>query len=579
MPAIERRTFLRWLAAASALPLLPSGCAGDDSERTFPQGVASGDPTPDGVLLWTRLEPAGGRERVAYEIAADPDFRRLEGSGVVEVGGETDHTLRVVVTGLAAATTYWYRFTARGVTSPIGRTRTAPDPEADVPVRIALASCQDYGGRWFHAWRTLVERDDVDFVLFIGDYIYESIGHLAAKLPADRTPVIPDGLELDDPLKGRIAALTLADYRALYRQYRTDPDLRAMHARFPFVAMWDDHEFANDCWQDHATDFDDARGDEAEPDRRAAASRAFFEYVPVRPPFHAGAASPHDLQLYRSVRWGKHAEFVLLDERYYRDDDVIPEGPVDASVGHIMMNSAFGARAFVIKDAFDRREAAKLPTMLGAAQRGWAIDALHASTATWKVLTSPLTMAQMVLDLTGFTQLPAQFRQRFYFKTDQWDGYRSERRALLEACSDLEELVVLSGDLHGFYASTLYADFDAPGEPVAPEYVVSAISAATVDAQLEAIVDGTALLKALGLAELIPGYDANLLATNPHIAYAESTRNGLAIVDLGPDAVEVELVLAGDVTTPAQGPTESVAFRTPRGWRAARQPAIARLPG
>lgn len=572
---MKRRTFLRLLAASSALPLLQSACGdNDESERTFPQGVASGDPTPDGVLLWTRIEPAGDSERVEYEIAADPDFRRIEGTGAVEVGGDSDYTVRIEVTGLAAATTYWYRFTARGVTSPAGRTRTAPDPDADVPVRIALASCQDYGGRWFHAWRTLVERDDVDFVLFIGDYIYETIGHLAAKLPPGRTPEIPDGLELDDPLKGRIAALTLADYRALYRQYRTDPDLRAMHAAFPFVAMWDDHEFANDCWGDHATDFDDLHGDEAEPDRRAAASRAFFDYVPVRRPFNAAAGFPNDLQLYRSVRWGKHAEIVLLDERYYRDDDVIPEGPVDNAVGHIEMNSAFGARTFVIKDAFDPREAATSPTMLGAAQREWAISTLHGSTATWKVVASPLVMAQMVVDLTGFAQLPATFRQRYYFKTDQWDGFRSERRALLEACADIDDLVVLAGDLHGFYASTLYADFDAPGVPLAPEYAVSAISAATVDVQIEAAVNGNVILKGLGLGDLIPEYDTNLLATNPHIQYAESTRNGLAIVDIGGDAVDVQFLLAGDVTSPAPSATDTVAFRTPRGWRAAGQPPM-----
>jgi len=566
---IERRTFLRWLAGSSALPLLQSACGdNDETVRAFPQGVASGDPTPDGVLIWTRIESVNEREHVRYELAADPDFRRIEGTGEVVVGGETDYTVRVELTGLAPATTYWYRFTARGATSEIGRTRTAPDPEADVPVRIALASCQDYGGRWFHAWRTLVDRDDVDFVLFIGDYIYETIGHLAAKLPPGRTPEIPDGLELDDPLKGQRAALTLADYRALYRQYRMDPDLRAMHAHFPFVAMWDDHEFANDCWQDHATDFDDLEGDEAEPERRAAASRAFCEYVPVR--------ATNAVQLYRNVRWGKHVELVLLDERYYRDDDVVPEGPVDAAVGHIEANSAFGARTFVIKDAFDPREAAKLPTMLGSAQREWAITALHDSTATWKVVASPLVMAQMVVDLSGFAQLPAPFRQRYYFKTDQWDGFRSERRAFLEACADLDELVVLSGDLHGFYASTLYADFDAPGAPIAPEYGVSAISAATVDVQLDAVVAGNRLLSGLGLADLIPQYDANLLATNPHIAYAESTRNGLAIVEIGPEALDVQFLLVGDVTSPEASPAEVVAFRTPRGWRVSGQP-ITRL--
>ena len=543
---IARRTFLRLLAASSALPLVGSGCGdNDESERTFPQGVASGDPTPDGILIWTRVEPSSERETVGYE--------------------------------LAAATTYWYRFTARGVTSKVGRTRTAPDPDDDVPLRIALASCQDYGGRWFHVWRTLVERDDVDFVLFIGDYIYETIGHLNAKLPPGRTPTVPDGEELDDPAKGKVAAYTLADYRALYRQYRTDPDLQAMHAHFPFVAMWDDHEFANDCWRDHATDFDDLDGSEEEPDRRDAASRAFFEYIPIRRPFDTTAGFPDDMQVFRSMRWGKHAEIVLLDERYYRDDHVIPEGPIDREVGHIMANSAFGARTFCIKDVFDQREAAKLPTMLGQGQREWAISTLHASTTTWKVVASPLVMAQMVLDLTGFTQLPDPFRNRYYFKTDQWDGFRSERRALLEACADIDDLVVLSGDLHGFYASTLYADFDAPGTPLAPEYGVSAISAATVDVQLESIVDNNRFLSGLGLADLIPGYDTNLLATNPHIAYAESTRNGLAIVEIGPDAVDVEFVLAGDVTSPAPSPTESVAFRTPRGWRAAGMPALSQV--
>ena len=571
---IARRTFLRLLAASGALPLLPSGCSDDATDRTFPQGIGSADPTSDGVLVWTRVETASDVERVDYELATDPHFRIIVANGMVEARAEADHTVRVELTGLAAGTTYWYRFHARGATSPIGRTRTAPDPDADVPLRVALASCQDYGGRWFHAWRALVERDDVDVVLFIGDYIYETIGHLAAKLPPGRTPQIPDGLELDDPIKGRVAAFTLADYRALYRQYRTDPDLRAMHARFPFVAMWDDHEFANDCWQDHATDFDDLHGDEAEPARREAASRAFYEYVPVRRPYAAHTGFPDDLCLYRTLRWGKHAEVVLLDERYYRDDDVIPEGPIDRDVGHFMMNSAFGARTFVIKDAFDPREAAALPTMLGSAQYQWAAAALHASTATWKVIASPLVMAQMVVDLTAFAQLPDLFRERFYFKTDQWDGFRSERRALLEACADIEDLVVLSGDLHGFYASELHGDFDAPDAPLAVEYTTSAISAATVDVQLQAVVANTPVLKGLGLADLIPQFDANLLATNPHIRHAASTRNGLTIVQIGADAIDVQFVRTGDVTSPAESPTDVVAFRTPRGWRAAGLPAV-----
>ena len=563
---IGRRGFLKCAAASPLLAAL--GCDGDDgTDRTFPQGIASGDPTPDGVLLWTRVEPSADVEHVTYEVASDPDLKAIVMTGALDVGGDTDHTVRVEVTGLAAATTYWYRFTVRGVHSPIGRTRTAPPPDADVPLRIALASCQDYGGRWFQAWRALVERDDVDLVLFIGDYIYETLGHLGADPPPNRTVDLPDGLLLDDPVKGRIAARTLADYRAMYKQYKRDPDLRAVHAHFPFVMLWDDHEFANDCWQDHATDFDDRDGDEKSPDRRAAATRAWFEHSPIRRPYDPAAGFPNDLRIYRNLTWGRHAELVLLDQRYYRSDDVIPEGPVDMSVGHFQANSAFGARTFCIKDAFDAREAAAAPTMLGAAQLDWAIDTITASTATWKVVASPLVMSQMVIDMSAYAQLPDMFRKRWYFKTDQWDGYRSERRALLEACAGVANMVVLSGDLHGFYASELYTDFDAPTDPICVEYAVSAVSAPTVDVQISAAIDSNLILKGLGLADLIPEFDSNLLATNPHIHHAESTRNGFAIVEISAAQVDVRFVMVGDVTQPGDTPTEEVAFHTPVGTR------------
>ena len=563
---IERRTFLRWLAASSALPLVGStACSESDSDAMFPQGIASGDPTPDSVLLWTRVEGGG---HVTYEVATDNEFANIVATGDHEVTADTDFTLRADVTGLAAGTRYHYRFRANGVVSPSGRTRTAPLPDADVPLRIALASCQDFGGRWFHAWRELALRDDVDVVVFVGDYIYETIGHLDAKLPADRTPEIPDGLTFDDPIKGKLAALTLADYRALYRQYRRDPDLRAAHALFPFITLWDDHEFANDCWRDHATDFDDLQGNEKSPERRAAATRAWYENHPIRRPFDPAAAFPADLQIYRSLRWGKHAELVLLDERYHRDDHLVPEGPLDREVGHIQMNSAFGSRTFVIKDVFDAREAqaSPAPSMLGVPQRDWAIETINASTATWKLLASPLVVAQMVVDLTGYTQLPDTFRKRYYFKTDQWDGFRSERRALLEACA-VENLVVLSGDLHGFYAAELHADFDAPATPLAVEYAVSAISAATIDIQLDAVIAANPFLEALDLGKLVPEFDNNLRATNPHILHADSVHNGFAIIEVGAQAVDVRFVTVGNVTSPSRGATTETAFRTPLGSR------------
>jgi alkaline phosphatase D len=565
---LDRRTFLRVVATSSAVSMLGigGGCNTDDEhDRTFPQGVGSGDPTPDSVLLWTRVAPAGGSEVVHYEVASDIELTDVVAAGEVEVGADSDHTLRIDVTGLAAGTTYWYRFVARGVTSPLGRTRTAPAFDADVPVRIALASCQDFSGRWFHAWRALLERDDVDLVLFVGDYIYETIGHLNAEPRADRAIALPDGMELDDPIKGSLAAVTLADYRSLYRQYRSDPDLREVHARFPFVTIWDDHEFANDAWQDHSTDFDGRQGEEQNTARREAATRAWYEYLPIRRPYEPELGFPSDLSVQRTLRWGRHVELILLDERYHRDDHLIPEGPIDREVGHFAENSALGSRTLVIKDVFDQREAVAAPTMLGAQQRDWAIAAVTSSTATWKLLASPLAMSQMVLDLTGFDTLPDMFRNRFYFKTDQWDGFRTERRALLEACAGVENLVVLSGDLHGFYAGELHADFDHPAEPIAVEYVVSAVSAPTIDVQLAEVVAANPFLEAFGVGALIPAFDDNLLATNPALRHAESTRNGLAIIDVSLAEVRATFVEVDGVTEPAAAAVREVSFRTPSG--------------
>ncbi len=564
---LRRRDFLRLVGYGSALTALPIGvgCGDEAEDSVFPQGVASGDPTETSVLLWTRVEVT---RRVQYEVAADEEFERLVAAGEADADPERDHTVRLDIDGLAAGTTYWYRFVADGVTSPVGRTRTAPGAGTDVPVRIALASCQDYGGRWFHAWRVLAERDDVDLVLFIGDYIYETIGHLRAELPTDRTLVLPDGMALEDPLKGDRAALTLEDYRALYRQYRRDPDLRAAHARFPFVTIWDDHEFANDCWQDHATDFDGAHGEEQSTERREAATRAWYEHHPVRRPYDPGAGFPGDLSVQRVLRWGKHVELVLLDERYHRADHLIPEGPIDRDVGHFMMNSAMGSRTFVIKSEFDEREALAQPTMLGAPQRDWAVSTLTASSATWKLLASPLVMAQMVLDLTAYDSLPDALRQRFYFKTDQWDGYRSERRAMLQACAGVDNLVVLSGDLHGFYAAELHADPDAPtAEPLAVEFATSAISAPTIDVQLTDVIEQSPILEGLGLGALVPEFDANLLATNPHIRHAESRRNGLTIIDVSAGEVRATFVEVDDVTRPIGGVRREVSFRTRAGSR------------
>jgi alkaline phosphatase D len=437
--SFNRRAFLRgFIVTVAASPL--AGCGDDavtpdgpstdpeDQERVFPQGLASGDPSPSSVILWVRVEPESetGPIDVQFEVATDEAFSSLVAEGDVTVSEDTDHTLRVKVTELSPFTTYYYRFTSRDVISPVGRTKTAPADDADVSVRFAFASCQDFIGRYYHSWKALAAEPDVDFVLYLGDYIYETNGDPDfQQSTSDRKIDIPDGVALldDDPsVKG---ALTLRDYRGIYKQYRRDPDLRAIHARFPFICIWDDHEFANDAWQDHATDFNEAQGDEKSPERRHAASQAWFEFQPADVSFEAAADPPDDLKIYRTIRYGKHVELFLTDQRSYRDDHVIPEGaaptdrppgapatvPTYAEAGKtpLFPNSEVFSRNFVIKQGFDGIEAYVQPTMLGAAQKQWLIDAMTSSTASWKIWGNQTQLVQMMIDLTSF-DIPDAFK-------------------------------------------------------------------------------------------------------------------------------------------------------------------------
>lgn len=582
-PTFRRRDFLRFAAitvAVSAAPKL-SGCSHtssggasspEDVDRVFPQGVASGDPRPDSIVLWTRVDSADAAVRVAYEVSLDEAFSQVVADGEVETGIDRDGTVKLKPVGLDPFTVYYYRFTALGVTSMTGRTKTAPAPGDDVPVRFAFASCQDYVGRYYHAWQAFAEQGgEVDFVVHLGDYVYETTGDPDFQTPdANREVVLPDGLPLGESATTNLAALTLADYRTLYRTYRSDRWLKLVHQRFPFVVTWDDHEFANDCWQDHATDFNEARGDEKSTARREAADRAFFEYQPADVVYDENAAFPNDIRVYRALRYGRHVELLLIDGRLYRSDHVIPEGPVDLAVGKFGANSSLGSRNFVLKPAFDEREAAALPTLLGAEQKAWLLSALSSSDATWKILGSDVQLSQMVIDLRSFELLPEQYRNLFYFSVDQWDGYRSERAELLRTIAGLDDVVAIAGDIHAFYASELYADFDDQSvPPVAVEFVCAGISSSPVQEITQSTVDSSPTLSALGLGALVPQFDAILTQASPQYRYAKSLTHGIAIMEVqGADAVEVEFLQIADVRTPEwDGTLERVRFRTAAGSR------------
>jgi alkaline phosphatase D len=251
----------------------------------FPQGLASGDPTSDSVVLWTRVEAvagrAPGRVPVTLQVSGTPDFTRER---QVTALASADHTVRVIVTGLQPDRFYWYRFIADGdVSDLVGRTRTAPPPDADRPVRLAFASCQSYEAGYYGAWRLLLNEDaarpeseQLDFVVHLGDFVYEALGYGKAR----RIAGLPSGGKPtgEGTTWAETYAETLDDYRFLYRTYLSDPDLRAARARWPFVVTWDDHEFTDDCWQTAQTYNEPPVPAQR---RRVAASQAWFEYIPA----------------------------------------------------------------------------------------------------------------------------------------------------------------------------------------------------------------------------------------------------------------------------------------------------------
>lgn len=320
----------------------------------FPQSVASGDPGPNSVILWTRVDDptAGGDLDLELVVARDEalaDRVALGEQATVRALARYDRCARVRVRGLDPATTYYYRFvyTKGGArhASRTGRTRTAPAPDADVPVRFAFVSCQDYVGRFFNAYVALAQ-EDLDFVVHLGDYIYETTCDPRFQCAAagrsiafaDEAGALALSTERGEPF---FAARSLDNYRQLYRTYRTDAALQAVHERFPMIACWDDHEFSDDCWGASGV-YLDGRRDETDVARRKAANQAWFEYQPVDYAgdegfqYDASAAFPGDIRVHRDLAFGKHVHLVLTDLRTYRADHLIPE---DALPGAICLDA------------------------------------------------------------------------------------------------------------------------------------------------------------------------------------------------------------------------------------------------
>ncbi len=407
---MDRRNFLRLggFVGVSTASMMLGGCLGgggtaDDGQPVdFAQGVASGDPRPDSVMLWTRASRRDGQPaKLTLQFSDREDFSRLLVSTPIDAQPQWDYTVRHKVQGLAPATTYFYRFVAGKYLSPTGRTRTAPAADASpAQLKFAFLSCQDWSVNHWAAFEELA-KEDLDFIVHLGDYIYETVGagFQTGKVEAAHGKItLPDGTQRED---GARYATTLADYRTLYQTYRSDPRIQALHARCPMIAVWDDHEFSDDCWQDSQTY---ALADEGrrQTQRRRNANQAWFEYMPADVNFDAANPAFDNISIYRDFRFGKLASLVMTDQRLYRADHVIPEAAAKGEVG---------SRYFVPQTALAGAEAQKMAaarqagaheltpvSVLGNTQRAWWQDRMKAADTTWKLWGNEVSLLRMQVD-------------------------------------------------------------------------------------------------------------------------------------------------------------------------------------
>ncbi|MDQ6679896.1 MAG: alkaline phosphatase D family protein [Pseudomonadota bacterium] len=440
----RRRAVLQGAAALTFAPWLLRAAGAAETGR-FGLGIASGQPRADTVVLWTRLSGADLPEQVPvhWELADDEAFRHIVARGDEVADAAWAHSVHAEPVGLAPARWYWYRFTALGDRSRVGRTRTAPAPDADTNLSFAIASCQRWEVGHYAAWRHLAE-EDLDLVVFLGDYIYEYASR-------------PDALR---QVEGGVVR-TLAQYRARYATHKSDPALQAAHARFPWLVVWDDHEVGND--------YANLRGHGLEPDfamQRAAAYRAYWEHMPFP---KALRPSGPDMRITARLDWGRLARIHLLDDRQYRDVQACPKPGRGGS------NTVTVAQC---PELLDPKR-----SLLGARQERWLADGWDTQ-RPWNLLAQQTLMAR-------FTWRDPALGGGTYW-TDGWDGYAPARKRLLSVVAEraVPGVVVVGGDVHSNYVADLKPDYDDPKSPVvATEFCGTSITSlsyaqARIDAAL-----------------------------------------------------------------------------------------------
>jgi len=515
--ALDRRSFLKGAAGSLALasPWLHACAtplarlAGGPADLPFAHGVASGDPLADRVILWTRVTPeAPGPVEVAFRLARDPGLRDVVARGSTTTGAARDFTVKIDALGLEPGATYYYRFDALGASSPVGRTRTLP-PASPERARLAFCSCANIGFGYFNAYALLAERNDLDAVLHLGDYIYE----YANRTYGDGTPFgrVP---EPDAEL------VSLVDYRTRHAQYKRDRDLQELHRQHPVIAVWDDHEIANNAWRGGAQNHQPEREGEWAARRRAAV-RAWHEWLPVR-------EQPADAtgRIYRSFRFGDLLDLLMLDTRL-----VGRQEPVYDLEENVAAWAAPGR------------------TLLGRPQEAWLLDRLSASArrgAAWRVLGQQVVFA------------PLRRGSGRIANPDAWDGYPAARARILDhlAREGIDDVVVLTGDVHSSWALDVAIDPYDPDryDPEtgrgarAVEFVTPAVTSPSFAAPEDA-----------------EGIEREAREQNPHLGWLDVKHRGYALLDVDRREARCEWWHVDTVTERSRAQRFAAGFRTPRG--------------
>ncbi|WP_067727615.1 alkaline phosphatase D family protein [Oceanobacillus damuensis] len=534
-----------------AAPKLEAYPAAGEPGKGFPQSIASGDPTASGMMLWTRVDPEletgfsnpeisstviyymeqNGKESdknlrdaidggkfVMFEVSRSEDFSTVELSGFSPIWKDYDNIVRVDLDGtLEPDQVYYYRFiTKSGLVSKTGKSKTLPVPGSDVhSATIGYISCQDYTNGYFNALGHMAE-EEMDFFLHLGDYIYEAVGEEAYQGGLeDRYIELPSGGS---------KAFTIEDYRTLYQTYRTDKDLQKLHERHAIVAIWDDHEFANDTFYPAVAPDDSEASD---PTRRLFANQVWFEYMPARVPYDPDKSFDESIKIYRTVTVGNLVSILLTDERLYRDSHPCGEGQLDRYFTSGCEGIQQSSRS-----------------MLGRPQRDWFLNELKQADSLWKVWGNEVQVTELKL------------LQRF-FNLDAWDGYAYERDVIAQTVlnNNIENFIALTGDFHTFEASYLQYDYNRTGEKYGVELMVGSVTSSnlreTIRNAMQNIPDTSGPIPSEAVSELVSTLHSKLgsLSTitaellfkelqqiikleNPWIELFDSTTHGYSLLQL-----------------------------------------------